>query len=110
MFRELFQNQTRPDSAKENEKKFKELLKQSAELDAQEAQLFAELQVKPEQVSAYLKDPQNFTEDEWALIQQQMAEYDQRIGHMLNQKRDCAKLRRSYSERSQVQQHWLYVR
>lgn len=111
MLRELFQNSRQNDTAdKESEKKFKELLRQSAELDAQEAQLIQELEVRPEQVSAYLANPENFAEEDWALIQKQMAEYDEKIGNLRSQKRDCAKLRQAYSERSQIQQHWLFIR
>lgn len=110
MLRELLQQDRFEETLKEGEKKFKQLLKQAAECDAQEEELFQELEVPPEQVSAFLSNPVNFTEQDWAEIQRQMAEYDEKVGQALNRKRDRAKLRRSYSERSQVRQHWLYVR
>jgi hypothetical protein len=110
VLRELFQNNRQEDTNQESDKKFKALLRQAEELEALEAQLCKELEVSPEQVSIYLSDPDNFTKEDWALIQEQMGEYEEKIGHLRKQKRDCVRLRKSYSERSQVQRHWLFIR
>lgn len=110
MLRELLQKDRLQENIKDSEKKFKQLLKQSEELDAQEEALFKELDVRPEQVSAFLANPENFTPEDWAEIQRQMAEYDEKVAQIINNKRDRAQLRKAYGERSQVRQHWLFVR
>lgn len=111
MLRELFQNQGQNsgNSLKENDKKFEQMLRLSEQLDADEAKLYEQLGVKAEEAAAYLANPANFTPEDWEMIQNEIASYNQKI-KLANDKRDQARLKQSYKERSSVQQHWLFIR
>lgn len=111
MLREFFQNQGKnsENSLKENDKKFEQMLRLSEQLDADEAKLYEQLGVKAEEAAAYLANPANFTPEDWDMIQNEIASYNQKI-KLANDKRDQARLKQSYKERSSVQQHWLFIR
>lgn len=109
MLRELFQKEAET-ALDESDHKLKQLLQLSAELDKKESALFQELDINPDQIDKVFSNPEYFTEEAWAEVQKQLSEHDQKMSLMLTHKRDRNRLRKTYSERSQVERHWLFVR
>lgn len=106
MLREFFGQDSIEKKIEANEKKFQELLLKVAEMDRETAEIFAQLEVTPEQVCTVLSDEKNFTPEAWIEVRAQLAEIESKTASA----RDVSKIRKAYTERASVQRQWLFVR
>lgn len=92
-----------------NEKAMQELLIQLAAIDRKNHELYNDLNITPEKLSAFLANPSNFKPEAWAMMQSERGKLDEKLKRDLNNIRDPAKAKKTYAERN-VGQHWLFVR
>jgi DNA-binding transcriptional MerR regulator len=64
--------------------KIAQLLKRQEELSDQLKALFNNIGFTPEELSAYLSNPENFTSEDWETIQTTQREMDERLERLLN--------------------------
>lgn len=91
-----------------NEDLLQELLKASNEQDAETEKLFEENEVTKEQLLEFLKNPNNFDEEEWKMMQEIREEIAREIQSKL-QIADPLKTKKTYEEWKSAQQ-WIFVR
>lgn len=104
MFRENAEQQT-----EKNEQLFQQLLIRVDALDREVKGLLDELKVSPEQVQAYLSDPDNFTSENWESIQTERKALEERLKRELENIRNPAKTKKALEDRN-VGRHWLFVK
>jgi DNA repair exonuclease SbcCD ATPase subunit len=107
MLRELWNRDELEDQIDSNEKKLKALLARLEEVDQEVDQLFTDLDVLPEQIQSFIENKENFTEDNWAEIQRQLAEQKTLATETVV---DKTRVRQVYKERSQIRPNWMFVR
>ncbi|MBA3816847.1 MAG: hypothetical protein H0X29_10095 [Parachlamydiaceae bacterium] len=88
---------------------FQELLIKTDSLNEQVDDLLGELKVSPEQLTAYIENKENFSEENWQIIVEQRQALDEKLKTELANIRNPLKNKKTYSERI-VPQHWLFVR
>lgn len=110
MLRELLDTNNAEERFKKQEKKFKELLMRSRELDKQSDELFEGIDVSHEELTNYLSNPDNFTAEDWEKVKTQLDEQKQDVTDLLEKQRDIAQVRKAYEQRAEVQRHWMFVR
>lgn len=93
----------------ENQKKIKELEIRKEALDEREDELLIELNVRPEQLTAFISDPSQFTEKNWKELQDAKVKLDKKLKTELDNIRDPNKVKRTYKERN-IGKHWIYIR
>lgn len=71
--------------------------------------LYKELNVSADQLTAFLNNQSNFTEENWNAILQQRKELDEKLLRELVNVSNPIKTKKTYAERN-VQPHWLFVR
>ncbi len=82
---------------------------EAAQLDSEIEGFLEELQVSPEQLSAFIANKDNFTEENWKTLRKQQQELENRLNLRLAQVRDPKKIRSTY-DGLHIQPHWLHVR
>jgi hypothetical protein len=92
-----------------NEALLRELMHRSKELEAVEEKLFQELNVTPEQISAFIEKSDNFTPDNWNQIQEQKKQLNEKLERDLKNIKNPLKTKKSYQNRI-VDNRWLYVK
>ncbi len=95
--------------AQKNDLDIKELELKIEGLDLKTEELFTSLNVTPEQISAYLDNKENFTEENWAEISKQKKDYELKHERDMKQIRNPTKMKRAYASLN-VQRHWLHVK
>lgn len=98
------------ETIEENEKKFKELLQTMEAIKTEEEAYLKDLDLTPEQLIAYMENPENFTEEDWATIQREISEQRIKMEKLLSSRVNRVKNHKVYRERATVQPHWLFVR
>lgn len=88
---------------------FQELMIKVDSLNEQVQELLAELGVTPEQLTHFLANQDNFSDENWQMINKQRQEFDEKLKRELANVRNPLKNKKTYSERV-VPQHWLFVR
>lgn len=88
---------------------FQELVIKTDSLNQQVEELLEELNVSPEQLSAFIGNKDNFNEDNWQTIVKQRQELEDKLKRELANISNPLKNKKTYSERI-VPQHWLFVR
>lgn len=78
-------------------------------LNNQVQELLAELSVSPEQLTTFVKNKDNFTEENWNTLLKQQQELDEKLKRELSNIRNPLKTKKAFAER-RVEQHWLFVR
>ena len=71
--------------------------------------LLSELQVNPAQLTAFLNNKDNFTEENWETLQQQRKVLDEKLLTQLAHVSNPLNTKKAYADRN-VQRHWLFVR
>ena len=89
--------------------KIEEASNQLEQLDQKIEELLCELKVSPEQLTAFLQDNENFTEENWQQLLQQKQEMQAKLERELAQICNPAKLKQTYKSRC-IPPHWLFVR
>jgi len=92
-----------------NERAIEELSIRIEALDRAAAALFEELQVTPEQITAFLGKQENFTESNWVDLQQMRQKQEEKLMRELLNISNPKKTKKTFNER-RIPQHWLYVR
>ncbi len=82
----------------EEEAKFNEVTKSFEEL-------LSGLNLTREQLRAFVKDPEQFTDEDWETMQKMRAKFDEKLSQMPS--RHSAATRRSLAS---IQPTWIYVR
>lgn len=72
--------------------------------------LFGDLGITAEQIEAYLSDESNFSKEVWQELQLHRQLLDDQLKDEIEQISDPKQSQKSFLERGQVQQHWLFVR
>lgn len=71
--------------------------------------LLKELNVSPTQLTTFLSNSNNFTEDNWNALTAERKALDEKLLRELLNVSNPVKTKKTYAERH-VQPHWLYVR
>lgn len=82
---------------------------QHAALSRDVESLLQELKISADQISACLRSPQNFSQEEWETITNEKKMLDQKLLRELQNISNPAKTKQSYKDRV-IQPHWLFVR
>lgn len=92
------------------EKKLRELSLHIQRLNGEYQQCLEELNSTPEQLKNFAEDPDNFSESIWKQLQEEKKELDENLEKELNNVVDANKTKKTLSEKSKVQPHWLFIR
>lgn len=92
-----------------NELAIQELAIQIDSVASQVDAFLTELNITAEQISAFIENKDNFTEENWNTLLQQKQELEAKLKRELANIKNPLKTKKTYSERN-VQQHWLFVR
>lgn len=85
------------------------LLIQIEDLKKQTNQLFEELNLSPEQFSAYITNKDNFSPSEWEMLQQEQKKLDEKLDLSLNNVKDTKKTGQAFKD-LHISRNWLFVR
>jgi hypothetical protein len=89
--------------------KIEKLCKQIEQLDQKIEELLSELNVSEEQLTLFLKEKENFNEEQWEQLTRHTQELKEKLERDLAQIRNPAKLKQAYCS-LKIQPHWLFVR
>ncbi|NGX43057.1 MAG: hypothetical protein K940chlam7_01348 [Chlamydiae bacterium] len=92
-----------------NEKKIKELAIKVETLDREAAELLEELNVTPEQLTAFIENKKNFTDQNWEELQDHRKTLDQKLKTELENIRNPRKTEKTYSE-MKIDKQWIPVK
>ena len=87
----------------------KELSINIENLNRQTHELLSELNVNSEQISSFLNNKDNFTEEDWHHLQKQQKELNHKLESALNNIKDPRKAKEAQLALN-PQKHWLFVR
>ncbi len=90
--------------------KMKELAISLEQLKFDYQKLVEELALSPEQLKEYVENSENFSPPIWKQLQEEKKQLDEKLNLELNQVRDPLQIKKTFSEKGNVQQHWLFVR
>ena len=93
-----------------NDLTLQELLIRIDGLDRQVKAFMDEIDICPQQVSSYVNNPDNFTQENWEQLENQRKKLDEKLNVELRNIRNPKNAKREYSARAGVQQHWIFVR
>ena len=96
------------DKILKTERKLNELSVHIQRLNHEYQTLLDELALTPEELKAFVENPDNFSN--WEQLQHEKREMDEKLNVELNSVIDANKTQKIFSERGQVQQHWMFVR
>lgn len=71
--------------------------------------LFNELCVTPEQISLFIQNRENFTEENWTYLSEELHSLEVKLQRELANISNPQKTKKSFNERN-IQSHWLFVR
>ncbi len=91
------------------EKKIKELAIRHEKLDNDISDFLTELDVTPEQLSAFISKKENFTEENWEVLQKRKKSLDEKLEVELKNVRDPKKAKKALASLN-VQRHWMFVK
>jgi hypothetical protein len=74
------------------------------------AKLLEMLDTSLEDAHSSVNDPSLFSTEEWEALQQHKKEIDENLSAKMKNIRDPVKQQKKFSERGQIQPHWLFVR
>lgn len=92
-----------------NEKKIRELAIRHEKLDSDISSFLVDLEVTPEQLTAFISKQENFTEDNWQELQKQKQQLDEKLDVELKNVRNPLKSKKALAS-LHVARHWLHVR
>lgn len=72
-------------------------------------ELFKELNVSSDQISAFIENKDHFTDENWQALNQKRHALDEKLQRELANVRDPRKVKKAQAERY-VPPHWLFVR
>lgn len=103
-------NESSPDQKIERtEQRIRELEIRNQGIDRQSNDLLQELRVTPAQLTAFIENPSNFTEKDWATLQRESATVNERLQIEITNISNPAKSKKTIAERN-IGNHWVFVR
>lgn len=75
----------------------------------EEEKLLHDLQITREQLSVFVSNPENFTAENWAELNDQQKKMNEKLHRELENIRNPIKTKKAYDS-LHVQSHWLYVK
>lgn len=90
--------------------RMQELSIQVETLDDRYQQLFDELEITPDQLKEHAEDQTKYEMPIWEFLQEEKQKIEKAYEHDANSVRDIKKVKRTFSERKSIQQHWIHVR
>ena len=104
-------NETQLDNyIQQNETKIKSLSIHLENLNREIDTFFSELQMNLDQLSRYMSNQDNFTEENWGELMNQKKIMEDKLQRELDNIRNPIKAKSSQSSTQHVQRHWLFVR
>lgn len=107
MFSDAYNSQEQ--KMQQQKKKIQEMELRIANLDEEVEELLESLKVSPEQLTAFLSNKENFTEENWNEVAKQKKELEEKLKRELDNVRNPIKSKKTYSS-LHVQRHWLHVK
>lgn len=98
------------DKIQNTERRLVELSLILKKLDREYQKLLDEMSVTPEAVKSFVENPDHFPPPIWEQLQNEKKMRDEKLNMELSCVPDLTKTKKTMSERSQIQQHWLHVR
>ena len=105
----MFEDENLDNKFEQLERKIQELTLRIEACDRQEQELFNELEMTPEQLTAFVQNKENFTEKNWDKIQKQRQERDENLDRDLKNIRNPRKSKQAFEERN-INPQWIYVK
>lgn len=105
----MFQSKDEKQVMEEKHLELMELMLKHETLNRDTEALFHELQVTPEQLTAFIENKSNFSDDNWNRLQEEKNKLEQRIQTEIANIRNQVKVKKAYEER-QIANHWIFVR
>lgn len=100
-----------------NKEKLEKLLQKSKELaimneslDRDTNTLLEELNVSPQQLTSFIEDQSNFTEDNWEELQRERDKLEKKLQTELENISNPTKTKQVYSERQHIDHRWIYAK
>lgn len=102
------------DNQKENRNQFSESKIQEIEVEVNKLEhdvkeLYELMGVTAEQLTAYLENKNNFSDEEWNEIHQIKQQLDEKLNRSQNNIRNPLKVKRAYND-LHVRRNWLFVK
>jgi len=94
---------------KSREKQIKELTIRMDNLDREVDKLLKDLDVTSEQLTSYVQNQENFTQENWQQLQEHKKQLIEKLDRELDNVQDPLQTKKAYTER-QVGNNWLFVR
>lgn len=92
-----------------NAQTIKELAIQIENINRQTEELLKELNVSPEQLTAFISNKEAFSEENWNTLTEQRKSLEEKLLLELASVRNPLKTKKTYQDRH-IQPHWLFVR
>lgn len=92
-----------------NEKKLREMSIRLEKLDRDIANFLHEMEVTPEQLTAFISKKEHFTEGNWEELQKHKKQLDEKLEVELKNVRNPLKAKKALASLN-VNRHWLYVK
>lgn len=92
-----------------NEMAIQELTISLENLNQQVDALLNELEVSAEQLTAFVENKENFSEENWDLLLKQKKDWNEKLRLSLENVRNPLSAKKKYAERK-IEPHWLFVR
>jgi hypothetical protein len=105
----MFLRESTEDRLKKNEKKIQELVIRHEKLDQDITNFLEELEVTPEQLTAFISAKENFTEDNWLRLQEHKEKLHIKLDVELKNIRDPHKTKKA-RDSLHIGSHWLHVK
>lgn len=105
----MFSTENIEEKINTNEKKIRELDIRHEKLDMDISNFLEELDVTPEQLSAFISNPENFTEENWKELQRRKKQLDEKLNVELKSIRDPLKSKKAFAS-LKINPQWLYVK
>lgn len=93
-----------------NDLSLQELLIRIDTLDREVKVLLDELKVTPEQITQFVSEKDNFTQENWNELQTQRKMLDEKLTLQLSNIRNPKKTSKTLSEKKHIAPHWIFVR
>ena len=109
MFFEKTRDQKLEQDIHKHKQLLNELLIRSEALDKEIHTLFEELEIKPQQITTFISDSNNFTPENWEELQKQRQQLNEKLKQELENIPDPQKSKKALAERN-IDPRWLFVR
>ncbi len=93
-----------------NEHKFNQLSIHIQRLNDEFQKMLLDMNLTSEQLKNFTENPDNFPSETWEELQNEKKSFKERLNLELNNIRDINRSKQTFSERGEIQRHWVFVR